>query len=202
MTNEERQAAKDALTAILQARAIARLGQSIGPGGMPTPPPGTEIDIDIDPNLLDPEVDMPEGDDSGIQINDPDNVLKDKEQNQKQSGRSKSGKGSSKSDGGNSNPGNPGGSSDSGSGSSDSGEDTSDKQGDKGGSKSDKGDKGNNDDKGDQGDKGQGDKQEDTGADYAAAWNEIIDRYDNDEITEAELQRLINEISRGNIDSI
>lgn len=74
MTDKE-QAIQDALQAILKARTPRQTGR-------PQLPPG-DIDLPIDPDLLDPTpLDQPEQNDN-IDLDDPDNLLRTKQQNQK-----------------------------------------------------------------------------------------------------------------------
>ena len=73
MTDEERKAAIDALTAILKSRE----GSSL-PGMLPP-----EIDMPVDPNLLEPKNGSGLNN-KNITIKDPDNILDQKKQNQQQ----------------------------------------------------------------------------------------------------------------------
>lgn len=95
LTPDQRQAAIDAIKAILEARDMSTGGGSLPIGGFPI---GTqEIDLPIDPDLLQPKYKTPDdlgnSDDTEFEINDPDHLLKP------QGGNSKSNNDNQDSDG-------------------------------------------------------------------------------------------------------
>jgi len=205
MTKDERQAAIDALNKIIQARQTSNEGPM--PGLPPIPPGKQKIDIDIDPELTEiaPNNQSDSGDMPNIKINDPDNVLKNQKQqsvktdnknNQNQQQNPDNNEGAqgeqgdqqgSKNDSDNDKEENGAGS---GSGSNKDDEDSKDSDG-----------SGEDSDDEDKTSKGKDDDKKHT-EDYRTAWNEIMDRFDKDEISEADLANLINQIKNGDISSL
>lgn len=189
--SDKRQAALDAVQDILKARLASAMGQAGMPGGMGQ---GGEIDMDIDPELNTPEANSPQGG-GNVEINDPDNVLKQKKDNQKQSGGNQQQKSqqssSSKQDSGQSSNG--------GSSSGDSAEDGEDGEdgNDQQDGKSSKGSKGDKQDKEDKGsssgdDDGKPDQLKKSD-EYVKDWNDAIDKFDNDETSNEELEKQIKD---------
>lgn len=200
---DKQQAMKDAITAILQSR------QNVGGGGGPQLPPG-EIEMPLDPNLIRPNGGAKMPDD--VDIKDPDNLIQQQKQTQKDKG----------SQGGQGKP------QDSGKGDPDD-----DNKGDTwGGDKpqdnpGDEGDPGQTDD-GDEeqpglkpdgqrvppGDPGEEVEPDDISPDerkgtdpevsdaFAAAWNEMVDRFDRDDVSDDEIRDLIQKIKMNTIKTI
>lgn len=200
--SDKRQAALDAVQDILKARLASAMGQAGMPGGMGQ---GGEHDVDVDPELNTPEATGPQGS-SNIEINDPDDVLgqkKNRQQQQLQSGGSQKQqqKQSDSSGSGNSN----------GSSGGDSGDDESEDSGDSGSSQggSSKGGKNKGskqssgsssggdaeDDEADEGKDGENEKPEQLrkSDEYVKDWNDAIDKFDNDETSDSELDKQIKD---------
>ena len=184
--SDKRQAALDAVQDILKARAAAQAGGGMSGG------PGGSVDIDVDPELdtPTPDIDAPSG---NIEINDPDNVLDQKEQRQqgKQGGgSSKQNQGGQKGD-----KGQQGGSQGGQQGGSQSGSQGGSEQGNDGQSNGEKKDGQDQDSNGG----GNGDEDDNTpeklkkSGEYIKDWNDAIDKYDNDETSNSELEQQMND---------
>ena len=195
MTAEERQATRDALEAIIMSRK--------GGGGGGGLPPGFDPKIPIDPELDLPTPKFPGDDD--VDIDDPDGILDKIRQRQKnkpaqptggnQGPQGKPGQGE-KDPGTQGKPGQEG----------EDGEGPGGKPGQDQGGKGQGGKPGQDgqDNPGGQG--GQGGQGKSKGneidPDFKSAWNEIMARYDKDEISDDELEELISQIKSGKIDVI
>ena len=200
--SDKRQAALDAVQDILKARLAGQMGGMGGQGQ------GGEFDIDIDPDLDIPEANLPGSNGGNMEINDPDGVLDKKKQQKKQQQKQSDGggqgggssdnenkeddfgdnKGDNKDQDGQSGKQSAKGSNKSGkqSGGGSSGESSNgnDEAGDEegSGSSSDKEDNENHDDK-----DGMGNSLKKSD-EYVKDWNDAIDKYDNDETSDEELE--------------
>ena len=139
---EKQQAMRDALTAIIQARQ-PRPDDQLPPG---------DINMPVDPELLQPESKQQPKENKNLKIDDPDNLLKQQQNKQKQ-------------------PRQPEG-----------------PQGPQG--------------EGPQGPEEPRKSDHDVSDDFAQAWNEILARYDNDDITDDQLQKLLGQVQLGLIDKL
>jgi len=200
MTQEERKAAKEALAAILKARAMSQIPAGPGGGGIPIPP-GLKVDVDVDPDLLEPKTTSNGDNGPKMKINDPDNVLKDKNKNNQgannnqQSGSQQGGQESGEdqpqggsqqgSDGQNQNGSQDGSSQ----GGSQSGEKQDGKQGDK---QSGQG--------GQQGEKGEEDAGGPGTPDYNGGWNKVVDQLNSGEIDN--IRNALDKLGRGQLDGV
>lgn len=170
MTDEQKQAALDALETIMKARQAG--------SGLPDGMPKQDIDLEIDP-----ELDMPKSHDGtgadldDFNIDDPDGLLKQQSDGQKQRSQS-------------------GGSSSGSSQNDDQNDDQSGEPGEEQGQG-----------EGRQGDQnGQGDGKEGGQAElpphYIRAWKKILKLYDNDDITPEDIRILLDKIHRGELTEI
>ena len=216
--SDKRQAALDAVQDILKARLASAMGQA----GMPKMPGmGGEIDLDIDPELDTPEANSPQGG-GNVEINDPDDVLGQKKNKQKQQSQSGGSQQQKQKQSGSSGQENSGGSSggDSGDeGDEDDEGDTRDEgdEGNTGDTQSDKSSKGKNssskqsrnssssgNDSGDENGEDGKPEQLKKSDEYVKDWNDAIDKFDNDETSDEELDQQLKDKgnSKGTKDAV
>lgn len=138
----------------------------------PLPP---QIDIDIDPDLLVPQQNQTPNNLSDVDIDDPDDVLAKQKQTNQQCQQSQQDKKST----GNAN-----------------------KQDDNSAEEEEEEEASEPGKKGKQASDTETTDSEEKNSDYANAWNAIMDTYDIDNITSADLRRLIRQISDGTITSL
>ena len=211
-TKDQRQAAIDALMDLIHGRND--LG---GGGGMP--PIQGDVTIPIDPRLNKPQ--SLTGDMSNMNINDPDGVLNKIKptfiDNQMPQNQQSSGNGNQQQNGSQQDPGQSGDSGQQG-GSQGAGDQQDGDQGDGGQNGNSQGNQqgqgnqqngqsgnGNGQDKNGQNQQGQNNQGSGNGnnnkpaEDYIEAWNDIMTRFDRDEIDKAELVDLMNRIKSGEI---
>lgn len=186
---EKQQAMQDAIAAIIQARQG-------GGGGRPLPP--GEIDMPVDPNLIK----LPGQDQlpPGVKIDDPQGLLKQKSKEQPQQlqdpkqPKGPEGpdepQGPTDGDGPEGSQGGPEGPT--------GGDDPEGSQGPKG----EQGGQGGEDDPEDELKGGEHGSDHGFSDDFAYAWNEMIDRYDKDEISDDEINLLIQKIKLETINEI
>lgn len=189
---DKQQAMKDAITAILQSR------QNVGGGGGPQLPPG-EIEMPLDPNLIRPNGGTKMPDD--VDVKDPDNLIQQQKQTQKDKGSQ-------------------GGQDDDNKGDTGGEDKPQDNPGDEGGpGQTEGGDEEQPGTKPDgqrvlPGDPGEEVEPDDISPDdrkgtdpefsdaFAAAWNEMVDRFDRDDVSDDEIRDLIQKIKMNTIKTI
>lgn len=204
-TKDQRQAAIDALMDLIQGR------NDLGGGGMP--PLQGDAAIPIDPRLNKPQSLM--GDMSNMNINDPDDILSkmkptfidnqmpqsqqgsgngNQQQNNSQQGQNQQGQQSGdQGDGGQNN---------NGQGQNGNGQSNQQGQGNQQNGQSGSGNGQDQNGQNQQGQNGQGAGAGNTNKpadDYVDAWNDIMTRFDRDEVDKAELIDLMNRIKSGEI---
>ena len=184
---EKQQAMRDALTAIIKSR------QPVPEGSLP---PG-DINLPIDPELLQPESQQQPKENQKLKIDDPDNLLKQQQKKQKQPRQPHPQKPQGKG------PQGPQGEGPQGpQGKGPQGPQGKGPQGPQGkGPQGPQGAAEDEDKEDDIKEKGNG-PDHDISDDFAKAWNEIIARYDNDDITDDQLQKLLGQIQLGLINTL